>query len=144
MKRQRGITLIELMIVLAVVAILGGLALPSYIQYLQRSNRSDAYTALLNCAAEQERWFTANNTYLTDAAAAANGRCGIPSGGIRVSPEQYYQISVDASGGTCTAGVGTCFIATATAIGSQADDVDCPSLTIDDNGLQLPADCWRK
>ena len=144
MKRQFGITLIELMIVLAVVAILGGLALPSYLQYLLRSNRADAYQALLDCAAEQERWFTANNTYLTNAAATSNERCGTVSGGIRLSPEQHYQITVDASGGTCTAGVGTCFVATATAIGSQTDDVDCPTLTIDDNGLQLPADCWRK
>ncbi len=143
MKRQSGITLIELLIVLAVIAILSGLAYPSYISYMLRSNRADAYQVLLNCAAQQERWFTANNTYLTDAAAQSNGRCGNLSGGALNSPEGHYQVVI--TNPSCVSGtVASCFTATATAVGSQADDTDCPTLTIDENGLQLPADCWRK
>lgn len=143
MKRQFGITLIELLIVLAVIAILSGLAYPSYISYLQRSNRTDAYQALLDCAAQQERWFTANNTYLSDAAAQANGRCGTVSGGTLNSMEGHYQLVITNPG--CVSGAtASCFLVTATAVGSQADDTACPSLTIDENGLQLPATCWRK
>lgn len=143
MKRPFGITLIELLIVLAVIAILSGLAYPSYISYILRSNRTDAYQALLNCAAMQERWFTANNTYLSDAAAQANGRCGDVSGGALNSPEGHYQLAITNPG--CVSGANaTCFTVTATAAGNQADDTDCPTLTIDENGLQLPATCWRK
>jgi type IV pilus assembly protein PilE len=143
MQHQFGFTLIELVIVVAIIAILSGIAYPSFISYILRSNRTDAYQALLKCASEQERWFTANNTYLSDAAAQSNGRCGNVSGGVLHSPEGHYQLTITNPG--CVSGFSaSCFTVSATGIGKQVDDTDCPTLTIDENGLQLPATCWKK
>ena len=64
MKRRlklRGFTLIELMIVVAIVALLVALALPSYSRYVRKANRGEAQQLLLNWANNQEIW-RANDT----------------------------------------------------------------------------------
>lgn len=58
-----GFTLIELMITIAVVAILAVVALPSYQQYLMRSARADAKSVLMESAGQLERDYTANGCY---------------------------------------------------------------------------------
>lgn len=64
-ERARGFSLIELMIVVAVMAILASVALPSYRQHVMRSHRTDATSALLRLAAEQEKFYIQNNRYAT-------------------------------------------------------------------------------
>jgi len=66
---QRGVTLLELMIVVVVIAILGMIALPSYRQYSMRAQRTEAKTALLMLATAQERFYLQNNTYSANFAA---------------------------------------------------------------------------
>ena len=61
---QRGFTIIELMIVVAIVAILAAVALPNYTQYVRRSNRADAQTTLLQAAQFLERRFTTSGSYV--------------------------------------------------------------------------------
>lgn len=61
--RQHGLSLIELMCVLVIVAILGAIALPSYLDYLKRSRRSDAIIALERVANEQEKFFFDHQRY---------------------------------------------------------------------------------
>ena len=63
--KHSGFTLIELMIVVAIVAILVGLALPNYQQSIRKSRRADAQTDLLEFANTAERIFTATNSYAT-------------------------------------------------------------------------------
>lgn len=63
LRRQGGVTLIELMIVVVVAAILGMIALPSYRQYSMRAQRTEAKIALLQLATNQERFYLQNNTY---------------------------------------------------------------------------------
>jgi len=73
MKRKTeasGFTLIELMIVVAIVGILAAVAYPSYLSHIQESRRSDARTNLLQLAQFMERNYTANGRY-TDAGGAA-------------------------------------------------------------------------
>lgn len=62
--RSRGFTLIELMIVVAIVAILASIAYPAYTDSVLKGKRAQARTALLDLMQQQERYMTQNNTYL--------------------------------------------------------------------------------
>lgn len=63
MKRQNGFTLIELMIVVAIIALLAGIAWPSYREHIKSANRADAQGALMGLAQAMEKYFTENGTY---------------------------------------------------------------------------------
>jgi len=63
-KQSRGFTLIELMIVVAVIGILASVAYPSYQEYVRKSKRAEGRTALMELLQQQERYMTQNNTYL--------------------------------------------------------------------------------
>jgi prepilin-type N-terminal cleavage/methylation domain-containing protein len=62
----RGITLIELMIVVVIVGILASIAYPNYREFAARAKRTEAKTALLKIATNQERFLLDNNTYTED------------------------------------------------------------------------------
>jgi type IV pilus assembly protein PilE len=61
---SQGFTLIELMIVTAIVAILASIAYPSYVEYIERTRRNDAKAVLLEAAQFMERKFTETGTYV--------------------------------------------------------------------------------
>lgn len=138
--RMKGVTLIELMIVIVVVAILASIAVPSYRSYVLRSHRVEAKTALLNLAAAQEKFYLVNNTYATNAqltTAPPNG-LGLPA----TSERGWYTIAI--ANGANAAG----FSATATATGAQTADGDCATFTINQLGAKSatgnkPSVCWN-
>lgn len=76
-----GFTLIELMVVLLIVGILGAVAVPTYRQYVIRSNRTEAKAALLRLAANQERHYLQNHTY-TDDLVALGFAAGVSDNGV--------------------------------------------------------------
>lgn len=142
-KRARGVTLIELMIVIVVVAILASIAVPSYRNYILRTNRTDGRAHLLRVQVAQEKFFLQNNTYTLNLTAAPPAGLGIGLGAGNITPEGHYVITVAAGAG----GIGTSYLATATAAGGQTQDTAaCLTLTINDQGVRAPAEssgCWR-
>ncbi len=70
MKKQRGVSLLELMIVVVIIAIIASVAYPSYQQTINKTRRADCAGALVGLSNAMERYFTVNGTYL---GAAKNG-----------------------------------------------------------------------
>ena len=137
---MHGFTLIELMIAVAIAAILAAIALPSYQDSIRKSRRADAVNALQQIQIEQEKLRANCTTYAaTLTGTIACGVLGYPSA---TSQDGYYTLALS----SVTA---TGFTATATAVAgmSQANDTGCTSMVLTVNGLSLtktPAACWSK
>jgi len=131
-RRMAGVTLIELMMVVVVVAVLGAIAIPNYRTYSMRAQRTEAKSALLQLAVNQERFYTQNGNSFTTALADINMDATTEHG--------YYQLRV-------TAANATSFTATATAIGAMTSDADCQVFEITSDGERRATpdprgDCW--
>ncbi|HWT15121.1 MAG TPA: type IV pilin protein [Patescibacteria group bacterium] len=130
MKRSNGFTLIELMIAVAIVAILAAIALPSYQDSVRKSRRADAIRVIGEIRMAQERWRADRPTYGT---LADVGNPGAAS--------SHYVYTV--TGNTATA-----YTITATAQGGQASDkqgaISCTPLSITQAGTKSPAACWTQ
>lgn len=136
--RQQAFTLIELMITVAIVAILARIAYGSYTESVNRSKRSQAQTAILGAAQALERYYTKNNGY-TGAAAGAVFPANVPATGVA-----NYTLSVvvaDANTYTITA--------TRSTSGSMMNDA-CGDFTYASSGskglasnTKAVADCWK-
>ncbi|WP_376695664.1 type IV pilin protein [Wenzhouxiangella sp. EGI_FJ10305] len=127
---ERGFTLIELMITIAVLAIIVAIAIPSYQNYIEKTRRSDAVTGLTTTAQQLERCFTRTSSY---------NHADCPSGTFD-SSEEYYDIKVEADSTSYT------LTATAKSGGPQSGD-DCSPFTLDDEGNKGDAGsdtdrCW--
>jgi type IV pilus assembly protein PilE len=142
MKQQRGFTLVELVVVMLVIAILGGLAVNSYKNYVLKSNRSYAWSALLQIQTGEEKFFLQNGTYTTSITAAPPGGLGINT----TTAANYYTVTVGPDPGVTPSVIGTSYLATATAIGTQLNDLAaCQTYTVNTQGTRTPADstgCW--
>jgi type IV pilus assembly protein PilE len=143
-RNMRGVTLIELMVVVAVLAILSTVALGSYRRYMLRTNRTDGSMVLLKLQAAEEKYFLQNNTYTANLGTDGLRLTGGTGTTSMTTAGGYYTIGV-AAGGTTT--LATSYLATATAIAGQAKDTSCPTLTINDQGdhgpLSTAATCWH-
>src|SRR5437660_3397641 len=129
--RMRGVTLIELLTVLIIVAVLSSLAVGSYRRYLLRSNRTDATAALLRIQVGEEKYFLQNNTYTTDVTDQPPTGLGVAS----PTPSGFYKFVITGDPNS-TNNIATSFLATATAQSTQTQDTSCVTLTITDQGLR--------
>ena len=141
MRAGRGFTLIELMITVAVVAILAAVALPSYQEQVRRTHRADARQALMRLATAQERFYTNCNRYATALNGAQSTCSGLDAGAATIDSENgYYRISL--------AGDGSSYTLTATPQKGQVADTKCGNLSLTDTGAKGAtgtlgaAECW--
>jgi type IV pilus assembly protein PilE len=110
------------MIAVAVVAILGAVALPSFLDSIRKSRRTDAFTMLAAVQQAQERWRANNPTYTDQLTAAAPAGLGFSSA---TTTNGYYTLAID----TPTAN-GYNVVATAVSARSQANDGNCARLRV--------------
>jgi len=130
MNQEKGITLIELLIITVIIGVLAAIAIPGYTGYLQRARRADAKTALEHVRAAQEMWRAEHGAYSVSIAELQT-TMGAPPTAI----SNYYNWQFS---GTLTANTWT---AQAVAVGSQATDGD---LFINFLGNKTPANKWGK
>ncbi|MGE0801442.1 MAG: type IV pilin protein [Lautropia sp.] len=153
-RRTAGFTLVELMIVAAVVAILAAVAYPTYTGQLRKSQRAEAKTALLRATQLLERSFTQNGEYPATAAAFATlygATAGTPiySGADNPTAAAQGKFQLTYAPGAGVTAVD--FTVTATPRPSAISDADCASFGMDSRGRRLVAGatpaagspCWR-
>lgn len=124
---QKGFTLIEMLIAVAIVGILAAIALPSYQQHVIRSNRSAAQSQMMDIANREQQFLLANRAYADRAALAATYT--LPSA---VSSKYRYDI-------TLGAGAVPSYVITFKPKGTQASDGD---LTLSSEGVKMPVAKW--
>ena len=139
-----GFTLAELMITVAIAALLLAVAVPSYQSYVQKSRRTEARSARMDLAAREERYFSTNNAY-TNTPANLNYTTFTPVG------SGYYNVTINVTAANpanvppTQAG----YVIQATTTGIQVPDKTCVTFTVDQTGTQTSTGtgtvqtCWQ-
>jgi len=133
-KYMRGVTLMELMIVVVIIGILAAVAFPNYREFVTRAKRNEAKAALLKCATNQEKNYLQNqafSTSLTELGFSAPFK----------SESDTYQLSVAAPNPAVD------FTCTATYLIGDGEAAKCNTFTIDGRGGKTSApyaDCWTR
>lgn len=149
-----GFTLIEIMVVVAIVGVLVAIALPSYQSYIARGNRAAARSALSQAAQYMQRFYAANDRYDADRTGAQTIWATMPPALLRSPADgtQLYAISNTGAGpSTATASTFT-LIMRPLSTASMAND-KCGGFTMTQSGAKgitaagataaLIAECWR-
>ncbi len=133
--RGSGFTLIELMVVVALIGILAAIAVPAYTEYARKARRADAKRALVSLQLQQEKWRASNIRY-----SQTLGPVGSFLNWTTTSVDGHYRLAV-------TAASATAYNMTATPQGKQAGD-RCGTFAINQSGNNTTgsyanADCWK-
>jgi type IV pilus assembly protein PilE len=128
MSRERGFSLIELMIAVAVVGILAAVAYPAYQDQVRKARRAEAQATLLAIGARQQQTLLDLRRYRSSAAALQ-----VP---VPAALQHSYSLSIAVGTGTVPS-----FTATAAPLNAQAGDA-CGTLSLNERGIRSPAACW--
>ena len=132
-RTQQGFTLMEILVVVAIVAILAALGYPSYMASVRKTNRSDGMAVLMETAQVLERCHTTYGQY-------DNVNCRIQPGDKILSSHQHYEVTIAADESS--------FILTAApASDAQKQDTACGDLSLTHTGRKSasgtqPDRCW--
>ncbi len=132
MKYMRGVTLLELMVVVVILGILTAIAYPSYRQFIERAKRTEARALLLRIAVDQERFYLQNNTFGT----MAQLQYDEP----QITDSEAYSVTI-------TANTASNFSATATYQLGGEEAGKCRTFTSDGRGTKTSGpytDCWTR
>lgn len=135
MHRMRGITLLELMIVVVIIGFMAVIAYPNYREFVARAKRNEARAALLRIATNQERFYLQNNVFTCDMT-----QLGFPVAGGWVSDSRAYTVNVTA----CNAAN---FTAQAAYNEADAEAGKCALFQLDGRGTRISnpdGDCWTR
>ena len=133
--RSDGFTLIEIVVAMLIIAILGTVALSSYISQSRKSRRTEARTALLDLAGREERNFSTTNLYSTDPVALGYAAAGSGAAFPQSVGSGYYTVNVLVTAAV-PGGAPATYTITATAVGDQLKDLPCRTYTLDNTGVQ--------
>ena len=131
---MQGVTLLELMIVIVVLSLIVTVAIPNYREYSARAKRTEARSALLQIATNQERHYLQNNTYTEDMT-----NLGFAAAGWNNTPSGSYRVRVDPGANA------NGYTATAEYLNEDAEKGKCQFFTINGAGVKgstPETDCW--
>ena len=135
LRKLRGITIIELMIVIVIIGIMASIAYPQYREFAARAKRTEAKSALLQIAQNQERFYLSNSTFTNDMQ-----NLGFPDSSGFITDSESYSVSV-------TAANSNDFTAVATYQFDDAEKARCETFTITGGGQRTSTpqtDCWSR
>ena len=126
MKKSRGFSLVEMLVVVVIIAVLASIAIPSYRQYVIRGHRRAAQAEMADIATRELQYFAANRAFADTATL-----------GVTLPPEigDYYTYTVTPA----LSGSVPSFTITFTALGTQASD---GNLSLTSEGVKTPAAKW--
>ncbi|WP_062268564.1 type IV pilin protein [Endozoicomonas arenosclerae] len=133
MSRVKGFTLLEIIIVVAIIGILAAITVPAYNEYVMQSRRSEGISALLTIMQQQERYYTEQLTYTDDLS-----DLGYTLSGSDVASENGHYLISAAACSSLT--ITQCVQLTAVPQGVQASD---GNLTLNSRGTRTPLDAWQ-
>ncbi len=141
-QKQQGFTLVELMIVVAIIGILAAIAYPSYTQYVVKSNRTAAESFITSITSKQQQ-------YMLDARAYADNIAALGYTSIDKFPSEVSKNYTVTIGGVDNTATPPIYTVTATPTGTQAiRDTKCGSVSLNQTGTKgisgtgTVADCW--
>ena len=132
-RTKPGFSLIELVIVIAIVGVLAAIALPAYAQYVIRANRNAAMAQMVELANREQQYFQATRAYADKATLISNGYV------LPTEVAERYSWDVTVGSGTVPE-----YTITFTGIGAQVSDNDLGNLTLDQSGAKSPAEKWKR